>query len=208
MVLLHCYQLWSQSFWLKMMKILKVASGIYNFYWEWLNSWLLNLEICFQAVFLYSYQMVAHTLVSNNCVTIMSLFQLYGCMLEWSRAPAAQMICVLLIAMCSSPSPHKMIFDAALASRTLNSRHYFMFYSSLFKVFFTVVLLFVVLQGGGRSKNVTLSVSCVPQMFISSLVQKEIEIRSVYVTKCLWGQVFKCNIVKLFLANCCPYSAV
>lgn len=37
----------------------------------------------------------------------MSLFQFYGWMLERSRAPAAQMICVLLIA----TSLHKMIFD-------------------------------------------------------------------------------------------------
>lgn len=55
------------------------------------------------------------------------------------------MICVLLIAMCSFFfSPCKIIFDSALASCILNSRHYFMFYSSLFKIF-TVVLLFVVL---------------------------------------------------------------
>jgi len=58
-----------------------------------------------------------------------------------------------------------------------------MFYSSLFKIF-TVVLLFIVLQGGGRSKNAMLSVSCVPQMFIFSFMQKKIEIRNVYLTKC------------------------
>lgn len=79
--------------------------------------------------------------------------------------------------------PCKIIFDSALASCASNSRHYFMFYSSLFKIF-AVVLLFVVLQGGGRSGNVILSASCVPQMFIFSFVQKKIEIRHVYVTKC------------------------
>ena len=74
--------------------------------------------------------------------------------------------CVLFFFPCA------MIFDSALASCTMNSRHYFMSYSSLFKIF-TVVLLFVVLQGGGRSKNVILSVSCVPQMFIFSFMQKK-----------------------------------
>lgn len=92
------------------------------------------------------------------------------------------MICALDCHVCFFNSC-KRIFDSALASRTLNSRHYFMFYRSLFKIF-AVLLLFVVLQGGGRSGNVILSASCVPQMFIFSFVQKKIEIRHVCVTKC------------------------
>lgn len=53
---------------------------------------------------------------------------------------------------------------------------------------FAAVLLFVAVRGGGRSRNVTLSVSCVPQMFIFSFVQEKnhIEIRSV----CACDKVF------------------
>lgn len=149
-----------------------------------LNAWLLNLEISFQTVCLYSYWMVARRVV--NCVTLISLFHIYGSLLEWSWAPAAQIddLCAVDCHVFFLFPLVKMIFDSALASCTLNSRHYFMFYSSLFKIF-TVVLLFVVLEGGGRSQNVILSVSCVPQMFIFSFMQK----KKMKFALCMWHSV-------------------
>lgn len=116
--------------------------------------------------------MLAHPVVSNHCVSIISLLQLSGSVRERSRAPAAPTRDSSAVDCHVCVFPCKMFFDSALAFVCFE-------FQALLRVSeqpsqdFAAPLLFVAVRGGGRSRNVTLSVSCVPQMFIFSFVQEK-----------------------------------
>lgn len=152
--------------------------------------------------------MVART-VGNNCVTIISLFQLSGGILEWSWTPAAQ-ICVLLIAMYS------LFFFSLKNDFWFCPCLIYLEFQALLDVLqqpfqgFSHCALICGVQGRREvNKCHPVCLPCATDVhFQLHAEEKTIKIRYVYVTKCFWGQVFKCNIVGLFLASCCPYSAV
>lgn len=153
--------------------------------------------------------MVAHIIVRINCVTIIFLFQLYGSILEWSWAPAAQ-----TDDLCAVDCHVFFYFFLVKWFLILPLLHvlWILGITSCFTAAFSRFLLLCFYlqcyrEEGGQKMSYCLSPVC-PRCSFSASCRKKLKFTVCMWQKCFWGQVFKCNIVKLFLANCCPYSAV